>query len=296
MRFGGELTLNGLVMYLASNGEKVLLGRFWGAEALGIYGRAYQLIRIPTDNLNSAVGDVAFSALSRIQGEPNRLRSYFLKGYSLVLALTVPVTISCALFADDTVLVLYLSFARANDVGFRDLEPAWVAALLDRTGRTRPQDCPSPGALDGRQLSPGPLVWAKRRCICIFGDYDAVDGSWHPLVHPRHGDFVRRYRFDGEPSPVLGDSGCRIGLFGHASVRRTDVSSCAARNRQCRSFPHVFFHSVICRRPKAFLRGPFARNDGHCLERAGCGFRFVISKQPLKFRLRYRATTAKVLL
>src|SRR3984957_15833359 len=106
MRFGGALTLNGLVMYLASNGEKVLLGRFWGAEALGIYGRAYQLIRIPTDNLNAAVGDVAFSALSRIQDDLGRLRNYFLKGYSLVLTLTLPITVSCALFADDTVYVL----------------------------------------------------------------------------------------------------------------------------------------------------------------------------------------------
>ena len=105
-RFGGTLTLNGLVMYIASNCEKVLLGRFWGAEALGIYGRAFQLIRIPTDNLNSAVGDVAFSALSRIQDDPPRLRRYFLKGYSLVLALTLPITVACALFADDLVFIL----------------------------------------------------------------------------------------------------------------------------------------------------------------------------------------------
>lgn len=106
MRFGGTITLNGLVVYIASNLEKVLLGRFWGAEAIGIYGRAYQLIRIPTDNLNGAVGEVAFSALSRIQDDPIRLKSYFLKGYSLVLALTVPATVACALFADDLIVVL----------------------------------------------------------------------------------------------------------------------------------------------------------------------------------------------
>ena len=35
MRFGGTLTLNGLVVYIASNLEKVLLGRFWGVDALG---------------------------------------------------------------------------------------------------------------------------------------------------------------------------------------------------------------------------------------------------------------------
>ncbi len=76
--------------YFASNFEKVLLGRYWGVDALGIYGRAYQFANIPTDNLNSAASEVAFSALSRLQNDPDRLRTYFLKGYSLVLAMTVP--------------------------------------------------------------------------------------------------------------------------------------------------------------------------------------------------------------
>ena len=106
LRFGGTITLNGLVVYVAYNLEKVLLGRFWGPDALGIYGRAYQLINIPTDNLNSAIGGVAFSALSRLQHDPVRLKSYFLKGYSLVISLTIPITIFCALFADDIVLVI----------------------------------------------------------------------------------------------------------------------------------------------------------------------------------------------
>jgi O-antigen/teichoic acid export membrane protein len=130
MRFGGTLTLSGLVLYLASNGEKVLLGRFWGAEALGIYGRAYQLIRLPTDNLNGAVGDVAFSALSRIQNDPDRLRNYFLKGYSLVLALTLPTTVSCALFADDTVLVMLGPKWKAAASIFRLLAPAMLVFAI----------------------------------------------------------------------------------------------------------------------------------------------------------------------
>jgi len=103
MRFGGTLTANGLIVYVASNFEKVLLGRFWGADAIGIYGRAYQLIRIPTDTLNGAIGEVAFSALSRLQDDPYRLKAYFLKGYSLVLALTLPATFACGVFADDLI-------------------------------------------------------------------------------------------------------------------------------------------------------------------------------------------------
>jgi O-antigen/teichoic acid export membrane protein len=106
LRFGGTVTLTSLVMYVASNFEKVLLGRFWGVDALGIYGRAYQLSNIPTENLNSAAGEVAFSALSRLQDDPSRLRSYFLKGYSVLLAMTLPITIAAACFADDMIFVL----------------------------------------------------------------------------------------------------------------------------------------------------------------------------------------------
>jgi len=124
MHFGGTLTLNGLVAYVAYNAEKVMIGRFWGADAIGIYGRAYQLVNIPTDNLNSAVGEVAFSALSRLQDDPIRLKSYFLKGFSFVLGLTLPITIACALFADDVVFVL---------LGPNWMETATIVRLLAPT-------------------------------------------------------------------------------------------------------------------------------------------------------------------
>lgn len=105
LKYGGTVTLINLVSYIACNTDKVLLGRFWGAEALGIYGRAYQLINLPTDNLNSTIGLVAFPALSRLQNNPERLRNYFLKGYGLFLSLVLPITMSCALFAEDIVRI-----------------------------------------------------------------------------------------------------------------------------------------------------------------------------------------------
>lgn len=106
VRFGGTISLNGLVVYVAYNIEKVLLGRVWGAAALGLYGRAYQLVNIPTENINSSIGGVAFSALSRLQEEPQRLKTYFLKGYALVLSVTVPITVACALLGHDLISVL----------------------------------------------------------------------------------------------------------------------------------------------------------------------------------------------
>lgn len=124
MRFGATVTLNSIVVYIAYNMEKALLGRFWGANAIGIYGRAYQLVNVPTDNLNSAAGEVAFSALSRVQHEPERLRRYFLNGYSLITSLTIPATMIAALFAKDLIAVL---------LGPKWLEAAPIFRLLAPT-------------------------------------------------------------------------------------------------------------------------------------------------------------------
>lgn len=146
MRFGGTLTFYGLIGYVATNFEKVLLGRYWGADAIGIYGRAYQLANIPTENLNGVVGEVAFPALSRVQDDPSRLKSYFLKGYSLVLAMTLPITIACAFFVDDVISVFLGPKWKAATVILRLLAPTilvfaicnplvWLLSSIGRVGR-----------------------------------------------------------------------------------------------------------------------------------------------------------------
>src|SRR5207245_10114010 len=105
-RFGVRVTLGDVIVYLAYSLEKVLLGRFWGADALGLYARAYQLSNLPTVNLNSAFWGLAFSGLSRVRDDAQKFKNYFLKGYSLLLALTIPMTIAAALFAPVLLLVV----------------------------------------------------------------------------------------------------------------------------------------------------------------------------------------------
>jgi O-antigen/teichoic acid export membrane protein len=105
VRYGGSLTLNWVICYVAYNADKVLLGRFLGAEALGIYGRAYTIVNLPSYNLSSIVHLVGFPALSRLQNDPERLKSYFLKGYNLFLTLVMPIAMACVLFGDDIIHV-----------------------------------------------------------------------------------------------------------------------------------------------------------------------------------------------
>jgi PST family polysaccharide transporter len=135
-----------MVVFLAWNSEKILLGRFWGADALGLYGRAYQLVTLPVQQLNSSMTSVAFPALSRIQHDASRLARSFLRGYSLFISLTVPITVSCALFAGEIVrFVLGAKWMEAAPI-FRLLAPtalvfavanplSWLVLATGRIGR-----------------------------------------------------------------------------------------------------------------------------------------------------------------
>jgi PST family polysaccharide transporter len=145
LSMGGTLTLNSVVVYVAYNTEKILLGRFWGAEALGVYGRAYQLISLPSELLMSGVATVAFPLLARLQSDPARLHRAFLRGYSVVLSLTIPTTLGCAVFAGEIVQIMLGPKWRGVVPVFRLMVPTILgfglinpfAWLLISSGRTR---------------------------------------------------------------------------------------------------------------------------------------------------------------
>jgi PST family polysaccharide transporter len=146
LHFGWMTTCNSFIVFLAWNADNILLGRFWGADALGLYGRAYQLATLPVLQVTGAITGVAFSALSRIQDDPDRLTQSFLRGYSLVISLTIPIAISCALFAEEIVSVaLGDKWMEAAPV-VRSLAPAalvfalanplsWLVLSMGRVGR-----------------------------------------------------------------------------------------------------------------------------------------------------------------
>jgi PST family polysaccharide transporter len=90
LAFGGRLTGFSVVNYFARNLDNMLIGRFWGAEQLGLYARAYQLLLLPIDQINTPITSVAVPALSRLKDEPERYRSAYLRLLEKVALLTMP--------------------------------------------------------------------------------------------------------------------------------------------------------------------------------------------------------------
>jgi len=198
-------------VYFAYNVDKALLGRFWGADALGIYSRAYQLVNLPTDGLNSAISSVALPALARVQNDADRLRRYFVQGYGVFLAIMAPVTAACALFADDIVRVfLGPKWAEAASI-FRLLTPtmlvfalinplSWMLFATGRTTRSLAMACLiAPTAIAGYSIG---LFWGPQGVAIGFS------GAMLLLAIPmvlwaRHETAVTVHDIAGAAWPVL---------------------------------------------------------------------------------------------
>lgn len=90
LAFGGNLTGFSIVNYFARNLDNLLIGRFWGPEQLGLYARAYQLLLLPIDQINTPITAVAVPALSRLGDAPERYRQAYLRLLEKVALLTMP--------------------------------------------------------------------------------------------------------------------------------------------------------------------------------------------------------------
>jgi O-antigen/teichoic acid export membrane protein len=114
LKFGANLTGGNIFGTLTAGMDRFFLGRVWGAGAVGLYRQAFQLVSAPTDQLLSPLYHVAHPALSMLQGDPERYRRVYLKLLTLVCALTMPISLFVAVYADAVTAVL--------------LGPAWAAA------------------------------------------------------------------------------------------------------------------------------------------------------------------------
>ena len=88
--FGGNLTGFNLVNYFARNLDNVLIGRFNGEAALGLYDRAYKLLLMPLNQVSQPFARVALPLLSRTQDEPAAYRRAYLRMIELIILLTYP--------------------------------------------------------------------------------------------------------------------------------------------------------------------------------------------------------------
>src|SRR5713226_2435345 len=105
---GFGLTLSGarFLDYLQGNADNILIGRFLGSGALGLYSVAYNVILLPVYRLFIPVGETLFPALSRIQDDRQRMARVWLRVVRVIGAIVAPCMLGLVVVAPDFVVVV----------------------------------------------------------------------------------------------------------------------------------------------------------------------------------------------
>jgi O-antigen/teichoic acid export membrane protein len=105
--FGGHILGGNLVDFLSVHSDDFLIGYFLGPIALGYYTLGYNLLLVMTDLLVSVPNLVVFPIFSKIQDDPNRLKSAFFELTELQSVIAFPIFLGIAVVAPEAVRVLY---------------------------------------------------------------------------------------------------------------------------------------------------------------------------------------------
>ncbi|MEM7411061.1 MAG: lipopolysaccharide biosynthesis protein [Myxococcota bacterium] len=135
LRFGGWVSAFGAFNHVGRNLDNVLIGRFFGGAALGLYTKAYALLLLPVQMINTPVSAVAIPALSRLRANPEHALRYYYRALAMVASLAMPVVTFLAAVSDSFVLTL-LGPQWSDAAGlFRILAiPAFIGTLNVATG------------------------------------------------------------------------------------------------------------------------------------------------------------------
>lgn len=106
---GFGLTLFGsrLLSYANLNGDNLLIGRFLGSRALGIYSFSYSVMFTPIVRIEAPIMQVVYPAYARLQSDHPRLGLAWLRSKRMAAALQAPLFFAIAVEAPDLVSVVF---------------------------------------------------------------------------------------------------------------------------------------------------------------------------------------------
>lgn len=116
MTVGVGQTIAQVAGIVATYGDNFIVGRVLGAQALGVYTRAYDLVKFPSTVFGNIVGLVLSPAFARLQDDPERLAVNFRRVLFLNALVLLPASAALMTLAPEAIRIL--------------MGPGWQEAVL----------------------------------------------------------------------------------------------------------------------------------------------------------------------
>ena len=106
VKFGANIAGFNILNYFSRNTDNLLIGRFLGTPALGVYNKAYELLMLPLRQISYPISNVAVPALSRLQNDPEGYRRFYYKTVKTIAYIAMPLIACMAALSEDIILIV----------------------------------------------------------------------------------------------------------------------------------------------------------------------------------------------
>ena len=103
LAFGAPATGALMAAVLFSSSDKMVIGKFFSVEFLGVYSMAFFLTDLPLAKINSVMRPVFLPYFARLREDPDRMRDHFRRFVLAVSSVIFPVLVALAVVAPDAV-------------------------------------------------------------------------------------------------------------------------------------------------------------------------------------------------
>jgi PST family polysaccharide transporter len=142
-RQAGELTSKGfgfslarILNFIGSNADNFIVGRAMGADALGAYGRAYQLMSFPAQAYAAIADRALFPYMARLQDSQEALKRAHLVALKTSASIALPLSVFLCIAAQQIVFVMLGEQWRAAVAPFTALAVVMYLRLSQKISAT----------------------------------------------------------------------------------------------------------------------------------------------------------------
>ncbi len=103
---GSGFIVSDFFNYFARNGDYLIISKYIGIEALGLYSRAYTLMNAVDRIIGKVINKVMFSTFSKVQNNKIEITKILNRTVGILFLFLIPISFYCYLFAEEIIIII----------------------------------------------------------------------------------------------------------------------------------------------------------------------------------------------
>ncbi len=104
--YGKYIAASVVVAFVMFQCDNAVVGRLLGVKQLGFYTMAYTIANLPSISIGLVVSGALYPVYSKLQHDPVKLRSTFLKSLKMLAVVTIPIAAGLMVMADSVITIV----------------------------------------------------------------------------------------------------------------------------------------------------------------------------------------------